>query len=723
MKNAFLLLALATAVFFRFWQLNDFPPGLYHDEAYNGLDALSLTQGATFPRFYEGWELYAQDAHADRPPNETRFPVFFEGNYGREPLHIYLMALSVAIFGNTPFAIRLVPALAGVLAVWTTYFAASVLLWDEKREETQRGAIGRGANGAPSPPHPLALSLHQHAPLFAALTLAVLFPAVHFSRFGIRAMLFVPIETMTVAFFWLGIRALGEERGGESRRPYLYFGLSGFLLGLGIYTYAAARLFPLLFVLFIPLWLWHSKRWQSYWRYAAVMAGASIVTALPLLLFFWRYPYFFIFRIAFVSNKGTGTVEGRPYLTWLLNVGRVVRGLFWQGETHLRHNLPGRPYLDIVQSALFAIGSVTYFYRWNRLRPIFLGLWLIVMLLPTILSGDAPHFGRMTGAAPVISIIVGLGAAWLVEKVSGGNRGSGVGDRGPGIGRREKPLITYYLSLITRHFPLSTFHFSLFTIYLSLFTFSAITTYRAYFQVYANHPQIETDFYLPDWQLGQFAAAQPGDTALYLTPTQEEMATIYYALGDAERMRSYTGGQGLVPLGEAGETAVYFIRPDQNEAALEQLEGLSETPLQPTPLTNVWVVNGRYDPDAFDAFEGVEHLFDNKIALVRYRVTVDETAVTVELLWQALEEMERPYTAFVHLLDGSGQVAAQLDRPPAGYPTTDWRPNETIYDRYVVPLPAEFPAGSYTVQSGFYYLPTLQLLGEPTPLMELTIGE
>jgi hypothetical protein len=40
---------------------------------------------------------------------------------------------------------------------------------------------------------------------------------------------------------------------------------------------------------------------------------------------------------------------------------------------------------------------------------VFLLLWLIVMLLPTIMSGDAPHFGRMTGAAPVIAILIALG--------------------------------------------------------------------------------------------------------------------------------------------------------------------------------------------------------------------------------------------------------------------------------------------------------------------------
>jgi len=80
-----LLAILALATFFRFWRLDNLPPGLYHDEAYNGLDALALNRGELFPQFYEGWELYAAEAHDGQPLQETRFPIFFEGNYGREP--------------------------------------------------------------------------------------------------------------------------------------------------------------------------------------------------------------------------------------------------------------------------------------------------------------------------------------------------------------------------------------------------------------------------------------------------------------------------------------------------------------------------------------------------------------------------------------------------------------------------------------------------------------
>ena len=246
-----LILALLLAGILRFWQLGEMPPGFYHDEAYNGLDALALLRGDTFPQFYEGWELYAQDAHAGNPPTPTRWPLFFEGNYGREPIHIYPMALSIWLFGATPATVRAVPAAAGVLAVWTTYLAAQAIFQNHKRE------------------------VAQIVPVLAAFSLAILFPAVHFSRFGLRAMVFVPVETLAVYFFWRGVNGAGAQ-GRRGAREILWFAMAGVMLGLGLYIYAAARLFPLLFVLFVLFWFWQDRAaLQRFWLPVGVMAGVS----------------------------------------------------------------------------------------------------------------------------------------------------------------------------------------------------------------------------------------------------------------------------------------------------------------------------------------------------------------------------------------------------------------------------------------------------------------
>ncbi len=654
--------------FFAFGNWAVMPPGLYHDEAYNGLDALSLTQGKTFPQFYEGWELYAADAHAGRPVQETRFPLFFEGNYGREPLHVYLMALSVALFGATPFAIRAVPAAAGVIAVLTTFLAARALLNDRF---PQAG--------------------HSLVPLLAAFTVAVLYPAVHFSRFGLRAMVFVPVETLAVACFWWGInRAERRPKQERDSGTWLLFLLSGLLLGLGLYTFAAARMLPLVWILFVPIWFWRDRMaFGCHWRHIVGMAGAALLAALPLLIFFLRYPYFFVFRIAYVANKGKGTVEGKPWLTWLLNVGRVIRGLFWQGETHLRHNLPGRPYFDWIQAILFLLGLTQTLRRLLQPRNLFLLLWFAVMLLPSILSGDAPHFGRLSGAAAPAAILVALGGAWLYEKLAGV------------LQKRLKGTSGNILALVW---------------VLLLFVASATWTGRDYFGRYAQHPDLAQDFYLADWQLGLFAAGQAQDTGLYLSPTQEELATIFFALEDPARLRNYNGAEGLIPAGKPGTDTLYLLRPE-DRASLDTLRAYfpdgSLGPQQGSfvPFT-VAAVTPRIRTE-----HAADFSFGGRIKLVGWTAEQKEDKLIVTLAWQAEADMDRDYTGFVHLTGPDGRLVAQLDRPPAGYPTSDWQPGEIVVDRYAVPLPDNLVVDAdFSLSSGFYILPALEALGETAAL-------
>ncbi len=669
-----LLLILLVATFFRFWRLEQMPPGFYHDEAYNGLDALSLTQGKTFPQFYEGWELYQNDAHADRPAVETKFPIFFEGNYGREPLHIYLMALSIKLFGATTFAVRAVPAFFGVLAVLTTFLAAREVGglggWGAE-EQGSWGVGGLGRDG-------------EVVALVAAFVVAVLFPAVHFSRFGLRAMLFVPVETLAVFCFWKGLNSFQfsvfsfQFSGGRGRWALLWFGLAGFLIGGGLYVYAAARLFPLLFAAFFFLLLWRERPYLQYLLLPyLLMAGVALLTALPLLIFFAQYPYFFLFRIAYVSNKGAGTVEGQPLLTWLQNVWRVFAGLFWLGETHLRHNLPGRPYLDPVQAIFFVTGIVSVLKKMLQPRIFFLLSWLIVMLLPTIMSGDAPHFGRMTGAVPIIAIFVGMGVVWLANWVIG-------------LGKVAPKLVWAVL--------------------LALLLATAVYSGYDYFVRYANHPQIAADFYLPEWEMGQVAASYPAETLIYLSPTQEELATLYFAVSDPERVRNFAGEQGAVPAGIVGRPSLYLIRPSdsttlqniQNRFPEGELGMGTETYLPYFVPTTAQTIQLPNESDA---------KFGDKIQLLGWDVQREGENLAVTLLWQADVEMAVDYTAFVHLLDGTGTAVSQVDRQPGGYVTSDWRVGERVVDRYLLPIPADLAAGEYRLRTGFYELATGEILG------------
>jgi hypothetical protein len=86
-----------------------------------------------------------------------------------------------------------------------------------------------------------------------------------------------------------------------------------------------------------------------------------------------------------------------------------------------------------------------------------------------------------------------------------------------------------------------------------------------------------------------------------------------------------------------------------------------------------------------------------------------------ELNWAATVPLERNYQVFLHLRDSAaGEVMAQADHAPLDgwYPTSWWPVGEVVGDTGQFALPADLPAGTYDLISGFYDLATLQPVGE-----------
>jgi hypothetical protein len=129
-----------------------------------------------------------------------------------------------------------------------------------------------------------------------------------------------------------------------------------------------------------------------------------------------------------------------------------------------------------------------------------------------------------------------------------------------------------------------------------------------------------------------------------------------------------------------------------------RVTGSDGVPVAEVPL-GVLRVQGwprQFDVPAMQYTAGAN--FADQIELLGYDLPpLDEGASTlaVTLYWRALSEMEVSYTAFVHLLDETGQVVSQVDHVPGNgaFPTSGWLPGEVIADEFVVPLPeVESPA-------------------------------
>ncbi len=78
--------------------------------------------------------------------------------------------------------------------------------------------------------------------------------------------------------------------------------------------------------------------------------------------------------------------------------------------------------------------------------------------------------------------------------------------------------------------------------------------------------------------------------------------------------------------------------------------------------------------------------------------------VDVALVWEIIGTTPDDWTAFVHLVDGEGQLVAQADGQPLNgdYPTSLWVAPCTFTERRTLTLPDETPAGEYHILIGLY---------------------
>jgi hypothetical protein len=109
--------------------------------------------------------------------------------------------------------------------------------------------------------------------------------------------------------------------------------------------------------------------------------------------------------------------------------------------------------------------------------------------------------------------------------------------------------------------------------------------------------------------------------------------------------------------------------------------------------------------------EGVQAsgaIFNDEIQLNSFQMSQSTlrpgAGLCVELKWQALKQPSADNTVFIHVLNAAGQLVAQNDlQPQSGFaPTSHWQPGSEITDRHGVILPADLPAGDYTIQLGLY---------------------
>ncbi|MBI2463086.1 MAG: glycosyltransferase family 39 protein [Candidatus Spechtbacteria bacterium] len=365
-----LLTIILIGAFLRFFNLSTLPPGIYPDEARNGIDALhAMATG--------------------------QYSVFYPANNGREGLYIDLLTIVFRIFGVSIFSLKLISAAIGMLTIWTVYLLAKELQRFIKSEKP--------------------MWYQEAISLVASLFIATSFWHINFSRISFRA-IFVPFLLSLATYYTL--RML--------RRGSLFDTIvAGALWALGMYTYIAFRVAPIIPAFLIGSTLLVSlaqnrdnkniKRWI---KMIAAFALSGIIVFLPLAIYFITNSGSFASRSAGISVFS----EPQPILAFLKSLGAHLQMFFYQGDGNWRHNISGQAQLLFPIALLFLLGTYVVIHdafhglrtrQWEKaIGMLAIGMWFDALLLPAILTIEGiPHALRSIGVIPVTYLIAAIGFA------------------------------------------------------------------------------------------------------------------------------------------------------------------------------------------------------------------------------------------------------------------------------------------------------------------------
>ena len=354
-----LILLLAFAL--RLYQLTDIPPGLTHDEANHGREAIGVLQG------------------------DWRY--FFPYNYGSEPIYSYTVAGTMAAIGENGLALRLVNVWFGVLAL------ALATRWARRAFD-----------------EPTAL-------LLAAL-LAVSFWPLASSRQALRAGMLPFFMTAVVYFFWVFL----PWRRAVAWPSWLAVGLFALSLAATWHIYLAARVTWLLFPLFVAYLAWGGREaFRRAWRPTGWGLLVTAVLVTPLLVYLRQHPE--VQPRLGMLNAPLQAVQSGDLLPVLRNGWEAFLAFIWPGygDQFLAYNIPGRPVFDPVTAVLFLLGLLITIYHTfrpaTRFSFAFLLFWFLTGILPSLVTGPTANTTRNLAALPAVYLlpVVGFvaGANWL----------------------------------------------------------------------------------------------------------------------------------------------------------------------------------------------------------------------------------------------------------------------------------------------------------------------
>lgn len=582
---------------------------------------------------------------------------FLAGGFGHEPLFHYLQAATLTWFGDNVVGIRMPAVMVGMALIAASYAMMQRLF----------GPV---------------------AALATAAGLALSWWPLIFSRIGIRAITFPLLLTLAVILLWRGL----------ARRRWILVLVSGLLFGLAFYTYTSARILPVLAL----AWLVYAVICQrpGLWYHRRALMGAGLAAAMvvaPLALYLYAHPEFQE-RIRQLEGPLTALHQGDP--------GPLCQGVWAtlamfsrSGEARWTYGIPGRPMLGPLSGLLFYLGLVRCAVQVRRPACGLVALWLLITLVPSMVTPDAPSSIRAIGALPAVYGMVGLGVAWLWEWVRCRERRVRVGLM-VGLGLVG---ITHAAWTYRDGFGTWASHPETYWLYKSHFADIAafLDGQRSpqpavVFEAWVNDLDVDGlrrdlvhDERQPRW-------AQAGRS--FIWPAGADRFTLampIYSTADPDVWRLFAGDP---PVAAVSPYRMPDGRPGVTFYAIEAEPDLSNFLAQASVAPVTLPGGGQPVP--------LPTVFDGQMALLGYQVL--NTArpggeLRLVTVWRVLRDGLEPLSLFVHLLDEDDNLVAQYD----GFDvwTASLLRGDVVAQLHPIPLGAalhQVGGGEVAVQVGAY---------------------
>lgn len=366
-KELFILaIIILIGAFLRFYQLGSNPASLYWDEAAIALDAHSISKTG-------------KDINGEN----WLQPILVSYGDFKAPVLIWLVSLSVKVFGMNTWAIRLPVTLFSILSVYLAYLLIKELL-------NFNDTLAKR---------------YKLMPILTALVVAISPWSVHFGRIAFESSLSVAFLLLALVFFLKAIQNKG-----------FYFLLSTLFAVLAIYTYYSLRAIIPLFCLVLIAIFFKEIKSKKIWLIASTLS--FVLAAIPIL----QSPHYEgsqIYRLnsnnlihaeqaiaessQYLEKYNSSLVARLFYHRYIFMARDFVINmsahfgpnfLFFKGDSNLRHHSGYFGEFLLVSLPFYFLGIFLLFKNIKTKLSWFLLFLMFLSPIPAALVYEVPHASR-----------------------------------------------------------------------------------------------------------------------------------------------------------------------------------------------------------------------------------------------------------------------------------------------------------------------------------------